>query len=257
MESHLFKSKVYVVTGGASGIGLAITTLLLKAGAYVYALDLHAERSAELAALHNERLTYEQVDVRQRARCHEVMTSVIERHGGLDGLVNNAGVCPLEGELPGDDVYDFVFDVNVRGVWNMGTEALTHMKEQRRGAVVNIGSTSSLYGVARIPLYTASKHAVLGLSRTWALDFAKYGVRVNCVAPGPTDTGMARSPLQTVMGPKFGGNKTDDELLALVAQTVPLGRIGSPYDVANQVLFFLSDAAGFTTGQVVAVSGGQ
>lgn len=122
--------------------------------------------------------------MRDRKRCHEVVTSIVEKHGRLDGLVNNAGICPLEGEMPGDDVFEEVYGVNVRGVWNMGTEALTVMREQKGGNVVNIGSISSSHGVARIPLYTSSKHAVLGLTRTWALDFAKYGVRVNCVAPG-------------------------------------------------------------------------
>ena len=187
MESLFFQSKVYAVTGGATGIGLAITSQLLKNGAYVFALDVHVEESKELAALdetQRQRLLYVQNDVRDRKICHETIAMIVAKHGRLDGLVNNAGVCPLEGEMPEAHMYDEVFDVNVRGVWNMGAEALVQMKRQGHGSIVNIGSTSSLVGVARIPLYTASKHAVLGLTRTWALDFAKYGVRVNCVGPG-------------------------------------------------------------------------
>jgi len=274
MDPKLFKDKVYVVTGGAAGIGLAIARQLLKYGAHVYALDIHKDKTEELSALSNDHLTYLQTDVRNRQQCHQAISSIVASHKRLDGLVNNAGVCPLEGELPGDDVYDYVFDVNVRGVWNMATEALIEMKRLGVGSIVNIGSTSSVGGVPRIPLYTASKHAVLGLTRTWALDFAKYGIRVNCVGPGkftvpkvqehailtcftgPTDTAMARAPLQTVMGPRFGGGKTDDELLQMVAQSVPLGKIGSPDDIAHTVNFLLSDLAGYITGQMLPVSGG-
>lgn len=180
----MFKDRIYVVTGGAAGIGLAVAAQLLKGGAYVFVLDLHKEATPELAALPGDRLIYMQNDVGNREICHKTIDSIIEKHGKIDGLVNNAGICDLEGESPDDSLYNTVFDTNVRGVWNMGMEVLVRMKDQGKGSVVNIGSVSSMCGVPRIPLYTASKHAVLGFTRTWALDYAKYGVRVNCVAPG-------------------------------------------------------------------------
>ena len=179
-----FHSKVYVVTGGADGIGLATVALLLEYGASVCAVDLHKTPSKGLAALPQEHLTYIQADVKIRNQSHEVITAVIEKHHRLDGLVNSAGICPLEGEMPGDDIYDDVFDTNVRGSWNFATEAVTHMKSQGSGSIVNLGSLSSHKGVGRLPCYTATKHALAGLTRTWALDFAKYGVRVNMVSPG-------------------------------------------------------------------------
>ncbi|EXJ90158.1 hypothetical protein A1O3_03227 [Capronia epimyces CBS 606.96] len=257
MEASLFESKVYVVTGGAAGIGLATVVQLVQHGANVHALDVVVDEPEALTALaRGGRLTYHQVDVRSRDRCHEIFEGIVRKHGQVDGVVNAAGICPLEGELPGDDLYESCYDVNVRGTWIVGTEGLAQMKKQGSGSVVNIGSTSSLVGVARLPLYTSTKHAVLGLTRSWALDFAKYGVRVNMVAPGPTDTAMSRSPLQTVMGPKFGGNKTDDELLDIIAKGIPLGRLGKPDDIANAVLFLLSGLSSFITGQILPVSGG-
>jgi NAD(P)-dependent dehydrogenase (short-subunit alcohol dehydrogenase family) len=191
MDSSLFRSKVYVVTGAAAGIGLAIASQLVQHGAQVHALDVVATEPEGLRELAGRQaqssLTYHRVDVRSRAQCHDIFEGIVNRHGRVDGVVNCAGTCPLEGELPGDDLYESCYDVNVRGTWIVGTEGLARMKEQGFGAVVNIGSTSSLVGVARLPLYTSTKHAVLGLTRSWALDFAKYGVRVNMVAPGMFD----------------------------------------------------------------------
>jgi NAD(P)-dependent dehydrogenase (short-subunit alcohol dehydrogenase family) len=179
-----FTSKVYLVTGAASGIGLAITSLLLEYGAYVYAIDLSEKQSPGLAELPQSRLTYLQGDVKDRRRSKEIVTSIVQQHNQLDGLVNCAAVCLEEGELPGDELYDPTFDVNVRGAWNYASEALTQMKIQGRGSVVNIGSLASLAAEARLPIYTATKHALTDFTKTWARDFAKYGVRVNMVAPG-------------------------------------------------------------------------
>ncbi|KAL3474454.1 dehydrogenase with different specificitie [Aspergillus californicus] len=257
MDPRIFASKVYLVTGGNAGIGLAITKQLLEGQAYVYVLDLPKNQSAELKAIANDRLHYVSGDVRDRIACRELVASIVTTNARLDGLVNNAGICPLEGPLPDDVLFDEIIDVNLKGTWNVGVAALHQMKTQSwGGSIVNIGSTSSLVGVARLPGYTASKHAVLGLTRAWAQDFAGNNIRVNCVGPGGTDTAMARGPLQTVMGPRFGVDKTDDELLALVAKSIPIGRIARPEEIANIVCFLLSDLASYVTGQAVHASGG-
>lgn len=179
-----FNSKVYLVTGGAAGIGLAIVELLLSYGAYVYATDIFPEPTPELAALPQSHLTYILGDVKDRTKSHEIVSSILSKHKRLDGLVNNAAICLPEGELPSDEMYQETFAVNVQGPWNLATEALVHMREQGGGSIVNIGSLASLAGEARLPAYTATKHALVGLTKTWALDFAKHNVRVNMVAPG-------------------------------------------------------------------------
>lgn len=184
MNATLFKDKVYLVTGGATGIGFACVQHLLSYGAYVYAVDLLDNMSKELESIQTDRLTYLKNDVSDRRRCHEVVEDLMARYGRFDGLVNNAGVTLLEGELPGDDMYDAITGCNLRGVWNMSTEALVHMRNQKSGSIVNIGSISAVAGKARLAVYAASKHAVLGLTRSWALDYAKYGVRINMIGPG-------------------------------------------------------------------------
>lgn len=184
MDSRLFQDKVYIVTGGATGIGLAVVAQLIKYGAHVYTFDLQPEISEGLCALSSDRLVYTQCDVRNRESCHKLVADVLDKHGKLDGLVNNAAICPPEGEIGTDELFDKIMDTNVRGVWNMGTEALRQFQKQGSGSMVNVGSTSCLVGKNRLALYASSKHAVLGFTRSWALDFAKYGVRVNCVGPG-------------------------------------------------------------------------
>ncbi|KAJ0416442.1 hypothetical protein BJY00DRAFT_316823 [Aspergillus carlsbadensis] len=257
MDPKLFAGKVYLVTGGNKGIGLAVSEQLLGYGAIVYVTDVQPEASPELLAAGNQNLHYVQSDVRHRVSCQSLVSQIATNHSHLDGLVNNAGICPLEGERPPDAMFDEVVNVNLTGVWNVGIAALAQMQKQGSGSLVNVGSVSSLVGVPRLPAYTATKHAVLGLTRTWALDYAKYGIRVNCIAPGATDTDMSRSPLKTVMGPRFGLDKTEDELLEMVAQSLPLKRIGKPAEIATAINFFLSDLASFITGQILVVSGGQ
>jgi NAD(P)-dependent dehydrogenase (short-subunit alcohol dehydrogenase family) len=185
MDPSLFASKVYLVTGGNEGIGLSITKKLLSYGAFVYVIDISKTPSAAFQAIANENVHYQSGDVRNVESCQDLIQKIIATHSRLDGLVNNAAICPLEGPLPEDSLFDEVIDVNLKGVWNYGTAALKQMKTQSSGgSIVNIGSTSSLVGVGTLPAYTASKHAVLGLTRAWAVEFAGKSIRVNCVAPG-------------------------------------------------------------------------
>jgi NAD(P)-dependent dehydrogenase (short-subunit alcohol dehydrogenase family) len=184
MDPKLFAEKVYLVTGGNRGIGAAVSQQLLGYGAIVYAADIQPAVSDELAEGKNQNLYYVQCDVRDRAACRALIEQVVSSQSRLDGVVNNAGICPLEGERPSDSVFDEVVAVNLTGVWNIGSVALDYMQKQGFGNIVNLGSVSSTIGVPRLPAYTTTKHAVLGLTRTWALDFAKYGIRVNCIAPG-------------------------------------------------------------------------
>lgn len=133
-------------------------------------------------------------DIRSRAACRALAQLVQSTHNRLDGLVNCAGICPTEPPLTSSDTLDSVFqsefDINVRGTWNLGTEALLQMQTQEkmelggRGVIVNIGSIAAERGIAGLGIYCMTKHAVLGLTRSWALEWAKEGIRVNAVAPG-------------------------------------------------------------------------
>ncbi|KAK2762351.1 hypothetical protein FQN54_001361 [Arachnomyces sp. PD_36] len=182
------------LSGGASGIGLAVARGLSLQGASVYIADAAKESPAELQNQRNVYYTGE-CDITNRGACKRFIDSIPDR---LDGLVNCAGICPAEGKQPSDDVFERIMAVNTTGTWNIGTEAIRRMSQQEQrqqpglipgterslpaGSIVNIGSGASLRGIADMAAYCASKHAVLGLTRSWAKDWPS--LRVNMVAPG-------------------------------------------------------------------------
>ena len=180
--------------GGGSGIGLAIVKTLLLLGATVYVAELAEKAPSDIDD--HERLHFTgKCDITKREACKQFVDSI---PGRLDGLVNCAGVCPWEGKLASDEIYRMNIEVNVTGVWNMGTEVIRRLSGQEdmevpgalaqstrsvgQGSIVNIGSGASLRGLQGLAVYSASKHAVLGLTRAWAKDHPQ--LRVNAVAPG-------------------------------------------------------------------------
>lgn len=181
------EGKSIIVTGGASGIGLATVAQLLQLKAKVAVGDLAPSPSAGLTELENnaQNLFYKQVDVSSRPSVEDFMRAVLEKFGTVDGLVNNAGICPNEGEMATDEVFDAIMSVNLKGVWNVGTEAIRIMaKQESRGVIVNTASDAALKGIKGLAAYTASKHGVLGLTRVWCKEWTPKGIRVNAVAPG-------------------------------------------------------------------------
>jgi NAD(P)-dependent dehydrogenase (short-subunit alcohol dehydrogenase family) len=180
-------SKVIAVTGGASGIGLATVKTLCKSKSIVIVGDLAPDASPGLQEVISatDLVTYRQLDVSSRESAHAFVVGIVKEHGRLDGLVNNAGICPNEGEMASDEVFDKIMAVNLKGVWHMGTEAILQMNRQEtKGVIVNTASDGALKGIPGIPAYVASKHAVLGLTRTWCKEWTPKGIRVNAVAPG-------------------------------------------------------------------------
>ena len=192
-----FNGRTIAVTGGGSGIGLAITQALLNAGATVYVADVN-EKPAALKD--NQSLIYHSsCDITKRESCKAFIDSIT---GNLDGLVNCAGICPYEGKVASDELFARIMAVNVTGSWNMGTEAILKMSQQQKktgsgllpdtertigaGTVVNIASGASLRGIAGLSAYCTSKHAVLGMTRAWAKEWPS--LRINAVAPGKSDT---------------------------------------------------------------------
>jgi len=244
-----FAGRVYVVTGGASGMGLEVTKKLLAGDAYVFVADLGEKVPAELANLKRDRLTYIQCDVGTREACQSFMEKVVSKHGRIDGLICSAGILPAEGELASDEIFHKVFNVNVNGVFYFCTAALPIMKEQKYGRIVIFGSGASFRGVSNMAVYCGTKHAVLGFTRAWAKDWAKYGINVNAVGPGVVWTPL----VQRLNKVNDSGVNPIDQLKA----TIPQGRVAQPDEIADSVLFLLGDKAGYINGQILPINGGS
>ncbi|KAL2866051.1 SDR family NAD(P)-dependent oxidoreductase [Aspergillus lucknowensis] len=249
-----YAGRVYVVTGGASGIGLAVTRMLLKLSATVHVLDVSKEIYLDGEEHTGKLYFYPETDITSRESVSKVFKRIIETSSAIDGVVNNAGISLFSPTLiEPDDHYNKIMSINVGGVWNVGTAYLQYVLDnyphigadgKGGGSMVNIGSSASVQGLPKIAVYCASKHAVLGLTRSWARDFAGKGVRVNCVAPGFTDT------------PLFRAGRKDLPEIDEHIKAVPLGRPGTPDEIAEMVLFLLGNASSYVTGQVLPINGG-
>jgi NAD(P)-dependent dehydrogenase (short-subunit alcohol dehydrogenase family) len=241
---------VILITGALTGIGRATALAFAKSGAR---LVVSGRRSTEGKALEVElqRLGAEAIfvpaDVRHDEEVRGLIDQAVARFGRLDAAVNVAGTEGQPGLIVNQtaESYAASFDTNVLGTLLSLKHELRVMTAQKSGSIINISSTYGHEGAAYASVYSASKHAVEGFTKSAALEAAPSGVRVNAVAPGPTDTGMLD---------RFTG--TPENKAALVSG-VPLGRVGKPTDIAQMIAFLASDAASFVTGQIVSVDGGK
>ncbi len=241
---------VILITGALTGIGRATAVAFARNGAR---LVVSGRRQAEGKALEAElrhlgaEAVFIQADVRHDDEVHSLVDQAVARFGRLDVAVNNAGTEGQPGLIVDQtaESYAATFDTNVLGTLLSLKHELRVMTAQRSGNVVNIASTYGHEGAAYASVYAASKHAVEGLTKSAALEVAAAGVRVNAVAPGPTDTGMLD---------RFTG--TPENKAGLLSR-VPLARLGKPDDIASAVLYLASEAAAFVTGQVITVDGGK
>jgi len=242
--------KATVITGGASGIGRATALVFARAGVRVVVADVDVaggEETAAAARAAGGTMHFLRCDVRSGTEVEALVAHAIDRFGRLDCAVNNAGI---EGTLApigeaSEETAARVLDVNLMGVWRCLHAELPRMAAQGGGAIVNTASVAGLVGAAGLAPYVASKHGVVGLTKTAALEYAAHGVRVNAVCPGLIQTPMvdrleAASPGVTA---------------ALLA-VKPMGRLGSPDEVAAAIVWLCSDAASFTTGHALTVDGG-
>ncbi|HZV75318.1 MAG TPA: SDR family oxidoreductase [Conexibacter sp.] len=231
-----------LVTGAGSGIGAAVAVRLAVEGATVIAADLDTERAAMTAAAIPERIASVQIDVRDERSVAEAIAGA----GALDVLVNVAGIgsTTTAVETP-IDVWDAVMDVNARGTFLCCKHALPGMIERGAGAIVNVASIAGLVGLRRRAAYCASKGAVIALTRALAVDHVAEGVRVNCVCPGTVDSPWVRRLVA----------EAGESLDALRARQ-PMGRLGTPREVADAVLYLAEDASAFSTGSVLTLDGG-
>lgn len=245
--------RTYVVTGGASGIGLAVTKELLRIPATVHILDIQNTAPEDLSQTSSVHF-HGSTDVSSRQAVSAAFARINEQSGEIHGLINCAGISPTSaGHIETDQAFDRIMSVNAGGVWTVGTEYLRYIMARNEGgapvaggSLVNIGSAACHRGFRGLAAYCASKHAVLGLTRAWAQEFASLGVRVNCIAPGAIDTPLLRrtldDPVDVVVKAPFG--------------QIAMGRYGSTAELASVVLFLLGDGASFITGQIIPVDGG-
>ncbi|HET7035617.1 MAG TPA: SDR family oxidoreductase [Thermomicrobiaceae bacterium] len=247
------QGKVALITGGTSGIGRAMVELFAREGALV-TLTGRARAAGraigEAIATSGGEARFVPLDVRRLDELRQVIAATAERHGRLDVQVNNAGaVLPKSLLETSEDEFDLIFDTNVKPVFFGTRWAAEIMLRQGGGSIVNTASTSGLRGQRERAAYCGSKGAVIQITRAAALDLAAYQVRVNCVSPGAIDTPLLRAA-------RFGAQANQDELVAQVGRGLPLGRIGSPTDIALAALYLASDESEWVTGTNIVVDGG-
>ena len=250
--------KVAVITGGAGGIGRAAGRLFAEEGARVLLADVNEGALRQVVDdIGGEDVSHAVVDTTQPDAVSDLFQTAVERYGGVDVFLANAGV---EGELHfipdyPVDVFDHVLAVNVRGVWLGVRAAIPLMRQRGGGSIVITSSVAGIRGTAGMSAYTTSKHAVIGLMRSAALECAADDIRVNTVNPAPIETRMMRS-IEEMRTSRLGGDATVETVKASSAARIPLRRYGDPEEVARLMLFLASDESSFCTGGVYTVDGG-
>ncbi len=243
-----FSNFTALVTGGASGMGAQVATLFASAGADVLIVDTNAALAEQTAR--EIGATAIVGDVSQSAFCDSAVALAVQRTGRLNAVVNAAGIIARHsGVDTSDEQWQRALAVNAGGVFYMGRSAARHMRTHGGGAVVNFGSIWGELGGPGALAYAASKGAVHQVTRTFALELAREGVRFNCVCPGEVDTPMLRAAGRTVA-------LTDAQAAEMGQRVVPMGRLAQPQEIARVALFLCSDAASYITGAMVYVDGG-
>ena len=244
------KDKIALVTGASSGIGRATSLLLAREGATVAVCDIDADGGEEtLSAIKDMGGDgiFVHADVSRPADVEAMVNAVVSAYGRLDCAYNNAGIEGYYGgrlhEYP-EDTFDRLMDINVKGVWLCLKYEIPQMLKQGGGAIVNTASVAGLVGSRRLSVYSASKHAVIGLTKSAALEYAQDNIRVNAVCPGIIDTPMLE---RLVEG--------REDYAAAIPRHQPIGRNGTPDEIAEAVAWLCSDAASLVTGLAMAVDG--
>jgi 3-oxoacyl-[acyl-carrier protein] reductase len=240
------KEKTAIITGAANGIGFAAAERFAREGANVILADFDEEigrqREEELRA-EGLQAWFIQVDVSKRESIDELVRQVLEEYGRIDVLINNAGITrdSMLAKMAAED-FQKVIDVNLTGVFHCTQAVVPSMIEQGKGKIISTSSVSGVYGNIGQTNYAAAKAGVVGMTKTWAKELGRKGINVNAVAPGFIHTGMTA--------------KVPEKVIGQMKQMVPLGRLGSPEDIANAYLFLASDESDYINGTVLHVDGG-
>lgn len=246
-----FIGKVALVTGAAAGIGRASALAFAREGAKVVVADVNVEGGEETVALcraHNTDAIFVRCDVSQNSEVEQLIAKAVDMFGRIDFAHNNAGIEGVQAMLVDypEEVWDRVIDINLKGVWLCMKHEIRQMLQQGGGAIVNTSSVAGLSGSRGVSAYVASKHGIVGITKAAALEYARNGIRVNAICPGT---------IHTAMIDRF--TQGDPQLLSQFAEGEPIGRLGSPEEVANAVIWLCSDKASFVTGATLAVDGGR
>lgn len=244
------EGKSIFVTGGGSGIGRATAFALVREGAKLMIADYvpeGAERVVKEISQKGGKAAFVHADISVPSQVEMAVNKTVETYGRIDGAFNNAGI---EGKVADtvmctEEVFDRTIAINLKGVWLCMKAELQHMLKQGGGVIVNTASVAGLRGFMGLPAYNASKHGVIGLTKTAALEFALKNIRVNCVCPGVIHTPMVERMLDT-------SDIGEERLTAME----PVGRMGQPEEIAEGVVWLLSDASSFVTGHPLVIDGG-
>ena len=245
-----FQNTVAFVTGAAGGIGFATAQAFAEAGAAVAITDINeaaAKAAADVLTEAGHQALGLRCDVSDEAQVAAAIAETVSVFGRLDAAYNNAGLHAPSVETADALAEDFdrVIAVNLRGVWACMKHELRQMRKQGNGTIVNCSSQSGLAGIAGLGAYTASKHGVIGLTKAAALEYARRGIRINAICPGTANTPMVAKAM-----------KDHPAEMQAVIDDIPLGRMGTPEEIASAVLWLCSPGAGFMIGQIVAPDGG-
>ncbi len=236
-----------VVTGGGTGLGFEMARVFFSAGAKVLIIGRREKVLQEAIEQIGEPTAYLVSDITRLDTLPGLVDTIEERFGPVDTLVNNSGVNLKKDFIDtSDDEFQNIIQTNLTGVYSLTRETALKMKDRRKGSIILITSMAALYGIPGVSAYTASKSAVLGLTRSLAVDLSPYGIRVNAIAPGFIDTPMLRRA--------FDADKDREQR---VLERTPMRRLGTPEDVAMAALFLASDASRFITGINLPVDGGN
>jgi len=244
--------KVAMITGGAAGIGKATAQVFAREGAKVVICDVSEELGTALVKELGPDAQFNKVDVCNRAEVQQWVEGVVAKYGKVDILINNAGITRdaqfikmKDGELVkqmSEEAFDSVISVNLKGVFNCSQAVAPFMAKQQSGVILNASSVVGLYGNFGQTNYVATKAGVVGMTKVWARELGKFGVRVNAVAPGFIMTEMVA--------------KMPEEVLAGMRAKTPLGRLGEPEDIANTYLWLSTDEASYISGTTISIDGG-
>lgn len=245
--------KVALVTGAAGGIGLATARMLYEDGATVVMLDHDGERlAAAAAAIDGPALSWRQVDISSAREVESAVAAVLDEHDRIDMAVLNAGVAganiPLE-QYP-VELFDQVVATNLRGTWLCLRAVIPPMKQARAGSIVLTSSIQGISALAGTTAYTTTKHALIGMMKGAALELAKFGVRINTVHPGYTETPMMRAIHESV------APEDPAQFQSALAATVPMERYGQPDEIARLIRFLVSEESSYSTGSCFIADGG-